>query len=523
MTIAENRWEQLPEPVIRRRQAEELRRWLRTVVLPFSAHYREVFRARGLNADSFRTLEDLLRLPFTAKPDLLNTPEHPQRFKDFVVTSDAQVLARQPAAILRALQHGREHVRKEFEAEFRPIFVTFTTGRSAEPTPFFFTQHDLDRLAVAGRRMVKVCGAGHEDRLLNMMPFAPHLAFWLAHYAGTAFGVMMLSSGGGKVMGTEGNLRHIRKYQPQAIIGIPTFVYHVLHQAAEEGVRCETLNRLVLGGEKVSEGMRGKLRDLACELGARDVQVLASYGFTEAKLAWAECPFPAGHPSGGYHFYPDLGIVEIVDPQTGAAVPAGEPGEIVFTPLDSRGTVVLRYRTGDLIDGGLTYEPCPYCGRTLPRLVGRISRRTEVMEMHLDKIKGTLVDFNELEHALDDAPRIGAWQLELRKVRDDPFEADEIVLHAQNLNGEDEAHLARELNDRLFAHADIHANRIMFHDAEEMRRLQGVGTLLKEQKLVDHRPQADAVTTRPAKACNIAGPGEREAATALTGKGVPTL
>src|ERR1035437_3926362 len=119
MTIAENRWEQLPEPVIRRRQAEELRRWLRTVVLPFSAHYREVFRARGLNADSFRTLEDLLRLPFTAKPDLLNTPEHPQRFKDFVVTSDAQVLARQPAAILRALQHGREHVRKEFEAEFR--------------------------------------------------------------------------------------------------------------------------------------------------------------------------------------------------------------------------------------------------------------------------------------------------------------------------------------------------------------------------------------------------------------------
>ena len=143
--------------------------------------------------------------------------------------------------------------------------------------------------------------------------------------------------------------------------------------------------------------------------------------------------------------------------------------------------------------------------------------------MHLDKLKGTLVDFNELEHALDDAPRIGAWQLELRKVRDDPFEADEIVLHAQNLNGEDQAHLAHELNDRLFAHADIHANRIMFHDAEEMRRLQGVGTLLKEQKLVDHRPQADAVTTSPTNARGIAGAGAREPATASTGKGVPTL
>jgi phenylacetate-coenzyme A ligase PaaK-like adenylate-forming protein len=400
--------------------------------------------------------------------------------------------------------------------------VTFTTGRSAEPTPFFFTQHDLARLALAGRRMVEVCGAGREDRLLNMMPFAPHLAFWLAHYAGTAFGVMTLSSGGGKVMGTEGNLRHIRKYQPQAIIGIPTFVYHVLHQAAEEGVRCESLNRLVLAGEKVSDGLRLKLRDLTRELGARDVQVLATYGFTEAKLAWAECPFAPGESSGGYHLYPDLGIVEIVDPQTGEVVPAGQPGEIVFTPLDARGTVVLRYRTGDLLDGGLTYEPCPHCGRTLPRLVGRISRRAEILEMRLDKIKGTLVDFNELEHALDDAPQLETWQLELRKVRDDPFEADEIVLHVQHSMGEDEGQMARELNDRLFAHAEVHANRILFHAAEEMRRLQGVGTLLKELRLVDHRTQAEAVTTVPAVACGMAGAEELEPETASTGKGVPS-
>ena len=49
-------------------------------------------------------------------------------------------------------------------------------------------------------------------------------------------------------------------------IGIPTFVYHLLHQAAEEGVHCENLRRIVLGGEKVSDGLRQKLRDLALEL-----------------------------------------------------------------------------------------------------------------------------------------------------------------------------------------------------------------------------------------------------------------
>jgi phenylacetate-CoA ligase len=485
-----NRWQKLPEAALRRLQAEKLGRYLRTTVVPFSAHYRQLFRENGLSADSIRTLEDLQRIPFTTKFDLLNTAAQPQKFKDFILVPDPAVLGRRPETIVRALIHGREQVKSKFEAEFRPIFMTFTTGRSAEPTPLFYTQRDLDHLATAGARLVQVCAAKREERLLNTFPFAPHLAFWLAHYAGTAGGIMMLSSGGGKVVGTDGTIRHLRKLNPESILGIPTFIYHVLHQAAEQGVRCENLRRIVLGGEKVSAGLRVKLRDLARELGAGEVEVLATYGFTEAKQAWVECPFPHGQPSAGYHLYPDLGIVEIIDPTTGKIVPPGQPGEIVFTPLDARGSVVLRYRTGDYIDGGLSYDPCPYCGRSLPRLVGNITRRSEVKEMNLDKLKGTLVDFNELEHVLDDAPHIGAWQIELRKVHDDPLELDELILHVQKINGTDEAQLTRELRERCFSNLDLHPNRILFHDADEIRRLQGVGSLLKEQKLVDHRPRA---------------------------------
>jgi phenylacetate-coenzyme A ligase PaaK-like adenylate-forming protein len=482
-------WQQLPEPVVRRLQAEQLRHFLRTVVLPFSAYYRKLFREQRLNSDSFRTLEDLRRLPFTSKSDLLNTATEPQRFKEFIVVPDPKVLARRPDTILRALLHGREEVKRDFEAEFRPIFATFTTGRSAEPTPFFFSQLDLANLATGGRRLVEVCAARQEDRMLNTMPFAPHLAFWLAHYAGIAGGILTLSSGGGKVMGTEGNVRHLRKLKPETIIGIPTFVYHLLQQAAQEGVHCENLRRIVLGGEKVSDGLRQKLRDLALELEAHDVHILATYGFTEAKLAWSECPFPHEQPSGGYHLYPDLGIVEVVDAQTGEPVPPGRPGELVYTPLDARGTVVLRYRTGDYTDGGLTYERCPYCRRTVPRLIGNISRRSEVKQVDFDKIKGTLVDFNELEHLLDDAPHIGAWQVELRKVNDDPLELDELILHVQKLNGADEGRLSRELRERCVHHLEIQPNRILFHDADEIRQLQGVGRLLKEEKVADHRPK----------------------------------
>ncbi len=448
--LLQNQWQRLTEPAIRRLQAEQLRRYLRTVVLPFSAHYRKLFQEHALDAGSFRTLEDLQWLPFTTKSDLLNTAAQPQRFRDFILVPDQKTLARRPGTVLRAIVRGREQVKRGFEAEFRPIFATFTTGRSAEPTPLFFTQRDLTHLATAGRRVVEICAARPEDRMLNILPFAPHLAFWLAHYAGTAGGILTLSSGGGKVMGTDGNIRHIRKFKPD-------------------------------------------MRDLALELGAPKMDVLATYGFTEAKLAWSECPFPHDQASSGYHLYPDLGILEIIDPKTGAILPPGRPGEIVFTPLDARGTVVLRYRTGDYTDGGLTYEPCPHCGRSVPRLLGNISRSSEIKQMNFDKIKGTLVDFNELEHVLDDAPNIGAWQMELRKRNNDPLEVDELILHLQKLNGADEDQLRRELSERCVTHLEIHPNRIMFHDTDEIRELQGVGTLLKEQKLVDHRPAVQSV------------------------------
>ena len=109
--------------------------------------------------------------------------------------------------------------------------------------------------------------------------------------------------------------------------------------------------------------------------------------------------------------------------------------------------------------------------------------------MQLDKIKGTLIDFNQLEHVLDDAPNVGAWQLELRKCNDDPHEVDELTLHVHKLNGVDEEKLRRELNNRFVERTEITPNRIVFHDADEMRRLQGVGRELKEQKIIDRRPK----------------------------------
>jgi hypothetical protein len=48
---------------------------------------------------------------------------------------------------------------------------------------------------------------------------------------------------------------------------------------------------------------------------------------------------------------------------------------------------------------------------------------------------------------------------------------------------------------------EISPNRIVFHGVEEIRQLLGVGTQLKEQKVVDHRPKRAAQ-----EANHVAGP-----------------
>lgn len=482
-------WDKLDRHELRHLQGERLHRYLKDHVLPFSAYYRERFEDSGLTADDVRSIDDLARIPFTSKRLLLGEDGSP-RTRDFVLVPDAAVLAKRPSTIIRAARHGRSAVKADFEKEYRPILMTSTTGRSADPVPFLYTQHDLDHLATAGRRMMEICESNPDFRHFNLFPFAPHLAFWQAHYAGLGYNTFTLSTGGGKVMGTDGNVRLLAKLQPDALIGMPTFIYHVLQVAAEQGIHCPNIRRIVLGGEKVPEGLRRKLKTLCAELGAGSVDIMATYGFTEAKMAFPECPARQLDDAPGYHLYPDLGVVEVIDPETGEVVPDGEPGEIVFTPLDSRGSVVLRYRTGDLISGGLTHEPCPGCGRKVPRLVGRISRVSDVRRMNIGKVKGTLVNFNELENVLDDLDGVGTWQIELRKRNDDPLECDEIIVHVAPSGRSGAEALKERISDRFSAATEIRPNRIEFHDAADLRRRQGVGKALKEEKVIDRRNEA---------------------------------
>ena len=65
------------------------------------------------------------------------------------------------------------------------------------------------------------------------------------------------------------------------------------------------------------------------------------------------------------------------------------------------------------------------------------------------------------------------------------------MLHSSKTDSTGETQLTRELHERFYSQTEVHPNQILFHDAAEMRRLQGVGVMMKEQKVVDHRPRTD--------------------------------
>ena len=476
------KWDQIPVAEQRRVQNEKLHRYLTEVIAPFSPYYKKFDLAK------IKTVADLRHLPFTTKTDLLPTSEQPEKFREFIITPDITVLKHRPRVVAEALFRGKRAVERRFEREYRPIFLTATTGRSAAPVAFAYTEHDMHILRDAGARLIQTFGCTTKMRGVNMMPYAPHLAFWQVVFAGLEFGMLILSTGGGKVMGTDGNINVIEKIKPEAIVGIPTFVYHVLRQAHAEGRKWPQVCKIVLGGEKSPPGLRRKMVNLLQEMGAGDVRVCGTYGFTESRMAWGECP-TLPEESSGHHLFSDLGIFEVVDPETGEAKGEGEPGELVYTPLDARGTVVLRYRTGDTVSGGITWQPCPHCGRTVPRIVGDIGRASNTKELDFGKLKGTLVNFDILQHILDDSPDVGEWQLEIRKAHDDPLDVDELVLHIAPGNGAGIDRLKEKLRQRFQTEVELTPNRIEVHTMDDMLHRIKLETSLKEVRLLDARPK----------------------------------
>jgi len=478
---------------IRDLQNKKLHHFINRYIYPFSPHYRRLFDEKKIDPQSIRTAADLARVPFTSKSDFLD-PANPQKFREFVLQPDKEKIRKHwpPAELIKlqwvSLTRGAEGLKDKLEHEFRPNFMTYTTGTTNQPIPYLYTNYDIRNLHIFGWRMLRLFNITRSENIVNMFPYAPHLAFWQVVFAGLEDAVLILSTGGGKVMGTEAQIKVLEKMKPSVILGVPSYVYHVLRSAKEKGCRLESIKKVVLGAAAVSVTFKMKVEELLQSMGASQVSVFGTYGFTEARCAWAECP-TSNDISSGYHLYPDKEIFEIIDPKTGQVKKEGEDGELVYTSLDSRGSSVLRYRTGDFIKGGITFEPCPHCHRSVPRVSSDITRISDVKDLQISKIKGTLVDLNNVTSVLSEFKEIEEWQMELKKRGDDPFDVDEMVLYINTGNSINQPALADAVKKRLAAVTEVTPNRVDFISLGEIVKRLELEIANKEKRIIDRRPK----------------------------------
>ncbi len=453
--------------------------------LPYSPFFREEFAKHNLKFSDVRTVDDLQKLPFTSKADIAPTPNNPGKSRALILQPNEKLLKQfaSKAKLLNifARKLFGQDVQKKLEWEYKPVHLHFTTGRTALPTAVGYSTKDLDTLRETARRLFETMGIPDDAVVVNAFPYAPHLAFWLTFYATSSLQLTTLQTGGGKIMGTQKIIDAVEALKANVVTAIPGYFYHCLREAVAQKKDWSHLKFVVFGGERVGDGLRAKVKDLLKEVGAKDVQVLACYALTEGKTAWVQC-----NEQSGYHTYPDMEVFEVVDEQ-GKRVPAGQPGELVYTSLNWRGTVMVRYRTGDMVTGVRT-DRCPHCGRTVPRIDRDIRRKSDIKEFNLTKVKGELVDLNAFYPLLSGTTEVEEWQLQIAKVNNDPYEVDELVLYVAPKAGITFMQVEHALNRKIMAETGITA-RIVEKPLQEILKMIGMESELKEKRVVDVRPK----------------------------------
>lgn len=431
---------------IRELQDRALARVIGELVYPYHRYYGRLMDEAGLGPPDLADTDALIRLPFTDRETVWHWCRQEGDPRAFCVEVPGTVPPPR-----RGLFTTRRPPAEMAAAPSRPLRVMFAGGRTTPLTPVLFTGHDLERLAEAGRRILQVTGVNAGRPLVNAVPYGPSLPFWQVAAATLDQGITTVQAGGPRVMDADKTLTALVNTEAATLTGYPGFLTHVLQSGAVAGVRLPRLERVLVTGEPLTAGSRARLAGALAAVGSA-ATVLGLYLSTEAKTGWAECA-----PGTGYHTNPDLDFLEIVDPAGGERLAPGATGELVITHLDARGTFLLRYRTGDVIEGGLTAEPCPVCGRTVPRLGALAYPAAEA-------------GLATLRQALDAEAAIDCWQVTVTAggvdVALSPPEVDGDALRRRldggPALGRVEALPLAELRHRLGTESECRETRIVF-------------------------------------------------------------
>ena len=393
-------------------------------------HYRRAFDEQGVHPDDLRTLADLAKFPFTSKKDLrANYP-----FGMFAVPR---------AEVVR---------------------VHASSGTTGKPTVVGYTQDDIDTWASLVARSLRAAGVRRGDMVHVAYGYGLFTGGLGAHYGAERLGCTVVPMSGGQ---TEKQVQLITDFKPDAIMVTPSYMQVLCEEFRRQGMdpRAMSVRVGIFGAEPWTEAMRRDIQHAA------NIDAVDIYGLSEVMGPGvaSECVETQDGPViWEDHFYP-----EIIDPETGAVLPDGEEGELVFTTLTKQAFPVIRYRTRDLT------RLLPPTARSMRRM-GKIVGRSDDMLI----IRGVNLFPTQIEELVLAHGALGA-QYQLVVTREGLLDQVEVLCELLPAHlGADIAQVGRELQERIKTMTGVTtAVKVGLPDSVE-RTLVG-----KARRVVDKRPK----------------------------------
>lgn len=268
-------------------------------------HYTRVFDAKGVHPSDFKQLSDLGKFPFTVKTDLRDN--YP--FNMFAVPREKLV---------------RVHA---------------SSGTTGKPIVVGYTQGDIDIWSDVMARSIRAAGGRSGMIMHNAYGYGLFTGGLGAHYGGERLGCTVVPVSGGM---TERQVQLIEDFKPDIIMVTPSYMLAILDEFKRQRLdsRKSSLKFGIFGAEPWTNAMRNEIEQ-AFDMDATDI-----YGLSEVigPGVAQECV----ETKDGLHVWEDHFYPEIIDPDTGAVLPDGEKGELVFTSLTKEAFPIVRYRTRDL-------------------------------------------------------------------------------------------------------------------------------------------------------------------------------
>ena len=322
------------------------------------APYRKKMEEAGVTPDDIQTLADLAKLPFVTKTDLRDT--YP--FGLFAVPREE---------LLR---------------------VHASSGTTGKPTVVGYTKRDMEMWTECVARIACAGGATPQDMAQICFGYGMFTGALGLHYGLEKLGATIIPSSTGN---SEKQIMYMKDFGTTLLVATPSYALRLAEVAREMGIdpaRDLSVKIGLVGSELLTDAMREEMH----KVWGKDMLVTSNYGMSElmGPGVSGECEHLCG-----MHINEDYFIPEIINPETGEVLPAGEKGELVITCIYKEALPLIRYRTKDITR--LYYEPCK-CGRTTCRMENLSGRSDDML-----KIRGVNVFPGQIEEVILSVPELG--------------------------------------------------------------------------------------------------------------------